>query len=217
MAALRDFVAELMERRGAAVEPIEPDGLAVIAPPELRAIMNWPELARLGFGREMPDTSQYIGMEGGWLDRFVTVLGDDGRYAERQVSLPPPYFTGDPERLLSQALDLPNAIWRLQAQRTAWTRCLILCFHSTALSDEKREALLWMGFNTGTGAALGAMLARLRNALADMRFGWRPSGRCARPRERVGTPPRCKPGCSRHWTQQCGPNWRIFSGPCSAV
>ncbi len=174
MAALRDFVAELMERRGAAVEPIEPDGLAVIAPPELRAIMNWPELARLGFGREMPDTSQYIGMEGGWLDRFVTVLGDDGRYAERQVSLPPPYFTGDPERLLSQALDLPNAIWRLQAQRTAWTRCLILCFHSTALSDEKREAMLWMGFNTGTGAALGAMLARLRNALADNAVGLAP-------------------------------------------
>jgi hypothetical protein len=80
--------------------------------------------------------------------------------------LPPPFFTGDPERLLAQALDLPNAIWRLQAQRPAWTRCLIFCFHSTALSDEKRESLIWMGFNTATGAALGGVLPRLRDALA---------------------------------------------------
>ena len=166
MAALRDFVLELMECRGAAVEPIEPDGLAVIAPPELRAILDWPELARLGFGRELPESTQRIGMEGGWLDRFGTVLNGDGRYAMRQVTLPSPFFTGDPERLLAQALDLPNAIWRLQAQRPAWTRCLIFCFHSTAVSDEKRENLLWMGFNTGTGAALGAVLPRLRDALA---------------------------------------------------
>ena len=34
MTALRDFVADLMEREGAAVETLEPDGLAVIAPPE---------------------------------------------------------------------------------------------------------------------------------------------------------------------------------------
>jgi hypothetical protein len=39
-------------------------------------------------------------------------------------------------------------------------------FHSTALSDEKRENLIWMGFNTGTGAALGPALPRLRDGLA---------------------------------------------------
>jgi Ser/Thr protein kinase RdoA (MazF antagonist) len=36
-----------------------------------------------------------------------------------------------------------------------------------AVSDEKRESILWMGFNTGTGAALGDGLARLRAALGD--------------------------------------------------
>ena len=34
MSALRDFVADLMDRQGAAVETLEPDGLAVIAPTE---------------------------------------------------------------------------------------------------------------------------------------------------------------------------------------
>ena len=48
MTALRDFVADLMEREGAAVEILEPDGLEVIAPPEIRAAFGWPELARLG-------------------------------------------------------------------------------------------------------------------------------------------------------------------------
>ena len=44
MTALRDFVAELMEREGAAVETLEPDGLAVIAPPEVRSGFGWQEL-----------------------------------------------------------------------------------------------------------------------------------------------------------------------------
>ena len=54
MTALRDFVADLMEREGAAVETLEPDGLAVMAPPEVRAALGWSELARLGFGADLP-------------------------------------------------------------------------------------------------------------------------------------------------------------------
>ena len=54
MSALRDFVADLMDREGAAVETLEPDGLAVIAPTEVRAACGWPELARLGSGVELP-------------------------------------------------------------------------------------------------------------------------------------------------------------------
>ena len=64
MTALRDFVADLMERDGAAVETLEPDGLAVIAPPEVRSAFGWPELARLGFGVELPVGAQRIGVEG---------------------------------------------------------------------------------------------------------------------------------------------------------
>jgi hypothetical protein len=167
MAELRDFVADLMERRGAAVEPLEPEGLAVLAPPEIRAAFGWPELARLGFGTELPPSAQRIGMEGDWLERFGALFADHGRHAERQITLAERPEAGDPERLLGHALDLPNAVWRFHGQRATWTRCLILAFRSTAMSDEKRESLLWLGFNTGTGVALGDVLPRLRAYLAD--------------------------------------------------
>jgi hypothetical protein len=48
MGALRDFVADMLESEGAAVEPVEPEGLEVLAPEPLRAAMGWPEFARLG-------------------------------------------------------------------------------------------------------------------------------------------------------------------------
>lgn len=169
MGALREFVADLLEAEGAAVDPIEPDALDVLAPEPVRAAMGWPELARLGFGATLPQGATPIGLEGDWLDRFGTLLDERGRFAERQLVLPddvdPP---SDPERAIDRALDLPNAIWRLRDVKCAWTRCLLLAFRYTAMSDEKREGLIWLAFNQGTGSCLdGDILDRLRSALAD--------------------------------------------------
>jgi hypothetical protein len=173
MGALRDFVADLFDSEGAAVEPVEPDGLDVLAPEPLRAAMGWSELARLGFGPQLPSGAMPIGLEGDWLERFGAVLGERGRFAERQLVLPgtvaPP---SDPERRLDGALDLRNAVWRLRDAKPAWTRCLLLAFRYTAISDERREGLIWLGFNAGTGAALdGDIVGRLRQLLAgDMEW-----------------------------------------------
>ena len=161
MTALRDFVADLMEREGAAVDTLEPDGLAVMAPPEVRAALGWPELARLGFGADLPQGAERIGVEGGWLERFGGLIADRGRYAERQIECDPPPILSDPERLVDRVLDLPNAVWRFRGQRSSWTRCLLIAFQITAVSDEKRENNLWIGFNVGTGAALGEAFNRL--------------------------------------------------------
>jgi hypothetical protein len=68
--------------------------------------------------------------------------------------------------VLDLALDLPNAVWRFQGMTATWTRCLLLAFRYTAVSDEKREGLMWLGFNLGTGAVVSDILARLRPALA---------------------------------------------------
>ena len=87
MAALRDFVADLLESEGAVVEPVEPDGLEVLATEATRVAMGWPELARLGFGANVPSGAIPIGLEGDWLDRFGTVLGEAGRFAERQITV----------------------------------------------------------------------------------------------------------------------------------
>jgi hypothetical protein len=161
MAELREFVAEVLERRGAAVEAIEPEGLEVLAPEPMRKALGWPELARLGFAAQRPEGAIPIGLEGDWLDRFGALLGDEGRWSERQFTGGPP-SCGDPERVLEHGLDLPNAVWRLQNVTATFTRCLVLAFRYTALSDEKREGLVWLGFNTATGAGINGLAARLR-------------------------------------------------------
>jgi hypothetical protein len=165
---MRDFVADMLECEGAVIEPVEPDGLDVLAPEPLRAAMGWPELARLGFGATLPAGAMPIRLEGDWLDRFGALLGERGRSAVRQLlvanSGAPP---SQPELLLDRALDLPNATWRLQETGPKWTACLLLSFRYTATSDEKREGLVWLGLNQGTGAIIeGEMLARLRALLA---------------------------------------------------
>jgi hypothetical protein len=168
MAALREFVADLLESEGAAVDPVEPEALDVLAPEPVRAAMGWPEIVRLAFGASRPEGATPVGLEGDWLERFGTLLGERGRLAERRLVLPhevaPP---GEPERMLDRALDLPNAIWRLKGAAPAIARCLLLAFRYTAISDEKREGLLWLGFNQSTGACLdGPILERLQAVLA---------------------------------------------------
>jgi hypothetical protein len=167
MGALRDFVSEVLEMEGSAVEAVEPDGLEVLAPGPLRTAMGWPELVRLGFGAELPAGATAVGFEGDWLDRFGALLGDRGRWAERQFVLPGPLpRIHDPARLLDHAIEFPNAVWRLQEVSAAWTRCLLLAFRYTAVSDEKREGLVWLAFNQGTGAVIDAFAPRLRSLLA---------------------------------------------------
>ena len=163
MGNLRDFVADTLEINGAVIEPLEPDGLEVLAPEPVRKAMGWPELTRLGFSVERPVGAIPAGLEGDWLDRFGTLLGDRGRWTERQVAASA--SPGNPERLLERTLDLPNAVWRFQGVNATWTRCLLLSFRYTALSDEKREGLVWLGFNLGSGAALDDMLHRLRSQM----------------------------------------------------
>jgi len=169
MGALRDFVADLLDSEGAVIEPVEPDGLDVLAPDQVRAAMGWPELARLGFGAQLPAGAMPIALEGDWLDRFGALVGERGRFAERQLVLPAPVAPpADPERRLNGVLDLRNAIWRLRDVRPMVTRCLLLVFRYTATSDERREGLIWLGFNTGTGTFLeDDMVDRLRHVLAN--------------------------------------------------
>ena len=167
MGALRDFVAGVLETQGAVVEALEPDGLEVLAPTALRDIMGWPELVRLDFGSDVPVHALRIGLEGDWLDRFGVLLREHGRWAERQLTLSAaPPAPSHPERLLESALTLPNAVWRFQRMTECWTRCLILTFRYTAVSDEKREGLVRVGLNLGTGAVLDNVAARLRAVLA---------------------------------------------------
>ena len=52
MSELRDFVADLLEHRGAAIEALGSDRLEVLAPAPLQRQLGWPELSHLSFGTQ---------------------------------------------------------------------------------------------------------------------------------------------------------------------
>ena len=110
-----------------------------------------------------------IGLENDWLERLGDLLGERGRIAERQLAAPrEPASPSSPERQIEAALELPNAVWRLKGVEPSWCRCLLLAFRYTAISDEKRAGLVWLGFNCTTNAVLDEeIVARLRDQLAD--------------------------------------------------
>jgi hypothetical protein len=164
---LEDFVAELLRSRDALVDPIEPEGLEVLAPPVVQQALGVGELSRLGFGATLPAGAVRVGLEGDWLDRFGRLLGNEGRWSRRvlaaEVRMP-----SDPERVLGHELVLDNATFRLLGVTPAWTRYLVMDFRASAVSDEKRDFIRRVGVNLATGAlpdavimALGPFLDRL--------------------------------------------------------
>ncbi len=160
MNPLQQFVAELLEQEGAVVEPIEPEGLEVLAPAPLQQALRLPELARLGFGAELPADAQRVSLESDWMERLAGLLAERGRRLEWIVAMDNP-APGSPERILQHGLDLLNATYRLQGVEPAWTRYLILRFRYAAVSDEKRDGILELGFNLANGATLDELLAGL--------------------------------------------------------
>ncbi len=168
MSALSAFVSELLEADGAVVDRTDPENLDVLAPEPLRAAFGWTEeLVRLGFSAARSQGTVRVGLEGDWLDQFGAVLGERGQLAARQLPRPDAAPPASPERLVERALELPNAVWRLVGITETWTRCLLLAFRYTATSDEKRDGLVWLGFNLETGAVLnGTLLTRLGIELA---------------------------------------------------
>jgi hypothetical protein len=168
MSELQQFVADLVARNGAAVEPLGPHELEVLSPPLVQKSLGWPEFARLGFGAERSHRAIPVGLEGDWMDRLAALLHDEGRWSERELQLDDVAAPSDPQRVLDRALILPNAICRLRGVAETRTRCLILTFRYTAVSDEKREGLISLGFNTGTGAVINDFLPQLRPMLEQM-------------------------------------------------
>ena len=148
---MQGFVAALLRHEGALVEPIDPEGLEVLAPPPVQHALGIGELTRLGFGTTRPPAAQRVGLEGDWLDRFARLLGSQGRFGRRVVSAPA-RAPGDLEQVLRQDLVLDNATFRLIDVAPRWTRYLVLDFRASAVSDDKRDWMVRLGVNLATGA-----------------------------------------------------------------
>jgi len=59
-----------------------------------------------------------------------------------------------------------------QSRGVAGCHCLLLSFRYTAISDEKRNGLVWRGFNCTTGAVLHDELAAALRRSLDRADGW---------------------------------------------
>jgi hypothetical protein len=156
----RDFAARLLEYDGALVERIEPDGLEVLAPAPLARELRIPELARFGFGMELPADAERVSLESDWLERFGHLLGTRGQAARVTLPVDLPRLT-NPERVVEHTFSLQNAVYRLMGVTPAWTRYLVMLFRVAALSDEKREGVIKLGFNLASGSALDPVIDEL--------------------------------------------------------
>jgi hypothetical protein len=163
---MQNFVASLLRHEDALVEPIEPEGLEVLAPPRVRDVLGIDEFCRLGFGTTLPGGARRVGIDGDWLRRCSALLGSRGLWTRRVLSAPA-RTPGDPERLLGHELVLDNATFRLLSVAPAWTRYLMMDFRASAASDDKRDFLLSLGINLATGAVPDAVLAALAGVPDD--------------------------------------------------
>ena len=158
---MQHFVSDLLRYEDALVEPIEPEGLEVLAPPDVQRALGVGEFSRLGFGTALPPGAQRVGLEGDWLDRFARLLGTQGRWTRRVLSADA-RMPSDPERLLGHELVLDNATYRLLGVTPAWTRYLIMDFRASAVSDDKRDFIARLGVNLATGALPDVVIKGLR-------------------------------------------------------
>jgi len=166
MAKLLSFVETILELEGAVTERIAPDGLEVMIPPALQQVLEIPELARLGFGAELPEHVQHVTLESDWMNRLERVMGTRGRLARRILDVDNT-VPSNPERIIEHTLELTNATYRLRGVTPAWTRYLLMAFRYTAISDEKRDGILHLGLNLNNGSTLDNLLDPLLYAAAE--------------------------------------------------
>lgn len=166
MAELLSFVETMLELEGAVTERIAPDGLEVMIPPTLQQTLGIPELARLGFGAELPEHAQRVTLESDWMNRLKRVMGARGCLARQILDVDGP-TPSNPERIVEHTLELTNATYRLKRVIPAWTRYLIMTFCYTAISDEKRDGILYLGLNLNNGSTLDNLLDPLLYAAAE--------------------------------------------------
>src|SRR3954451_2754894 len=103
MGELQQFVVELLEEHGAVVEPVDPEGLDVLAPPAVQRALDVPEVARFGFAAELPPDARRVGLEPDWLRRPGGLLRGPRRYA-RLVAAPEMPLLNAPERIVEHTV-----------------------------------------------------------------------------------------------------------------
>ena len=183
MTALREFVAELLESEGAVVDAGRARRARRAWRPS-RCAPRWAGPSWRGWG--LAPSAPAGAISDRPRGRLARPLRRPARRARphrraadrgcpRAVAAP-----SDPERLIDGALSTAErGLAAARASSPAGCRCLLLAFRYTAVSDEKREGLVWLGFNCSDrrGARRRHAGGSAAGAGADGRTGRRPSRR----------------------------------------
>ena len=164
---LKDFVADLLTKEGAVVEPSGSQGIEFMAPSTLQQALKVPEFGRLWFGEDSPADAERVTFESDWLERFRLLLGERGRTYRIALHQQPP-LVSNPERMVEHSVALQNAVHRLVGVTAAWTRYLLMSFRYTALSDDKRDGIVHLAVNLMNSSTPDDFIPGFMAALSEM-------------------------------------------------
>lgn len=149
---VRDTIARTLTALGSEVQPVEPEGLEVVAPPTVREALGVGEFGVLSFGQPISGARR-VTLEETFIDRLGALLADRGKALEIAHTERGRHWPSTPQRLLDHGVVLENATYRFRAVDTmARTRYLILVLRAVAISDERREDVFAWCVNESNGA-----------------------------------------------------------------
>jgi len=152
--AVSDFARRVLAARGALVEPGEGGTLEAVLPPGLADRLGT-DFLRLCFDPAGPHSEgELVTLGSGELDRLGELLGEDGFYDEREVSVP--YLKREGlEKAVRDAFTFSGIRARFLGTDRGPVSYLTFHVRFSALSDERRDGLVKVVLNEVSGAEVG--------------------------------------------------------------
>ncbi len=169
MSEIRNLISRLLVSEGALIEPIDPDGLEVLTTPSLQEMLEVDEFIRLGFGAELPKDAIRVSLESEWLDKLGLLVKNRGHVLNVVLDEKNTRWPSSPDRLVDRKMVLENATYRFIDAGEARTHYLLLVFHATAISDEKREDMFSVCLNESNSAYADHLIPGLFDYLQQTR------------------------------------------------
>lgn len=150
MRPLRDFTAELLSLRGAAVEAAG-DGLEAVLPLQLASPLGLPEYARLAFSTE-DSAGPLVSLDSDVFERLGGLLEGRGVFCAAYIAAPQVKL-GKIEESFSEWFALDNAVFRVENVEQRTIPYLVACLKFTATSNERMDGMLAVMVNELTLSA----------------------------------------------------------------
>jgi hypothetical protein len=147
------FSVQVLEKHGGLVEQ-RSDHLLTLLPASLARLLELPEEVQLG-GEGVP-----LLYGSPLLDRLINLATREVPVVYGQVEVPYLKKAGF-EQLIGQDLSFADGQARLVSRAEARTSYMVLVCHYVALSDERKEGLVQVGVNEGSGALIPDLEKRL--------------------------------------------------------